>query len=209
MDKKVIQALFANICAKDELRPIMNGVHFESERLYASDGHLLVIYNEGSSKFEGKTMAANGDAIEGRYPNVDSVFPPKENYGTHYPIDLKQLKEACAWHIKQSTSEDGDSVVIAGVAYRVKTLLALLNTLLVCDDASKFKFYNSDRDRATVIESRKAKALIMPTLYEEANVDSERVEGVPNPISYESFINDYVFNGWKKQPAKGAMDWLD
>ena len=48
MEKKIVQALFANICAKDELRPIMNGVHFESERCYASDGHVLVFMKKES-----------------------------------------------------------------------------------------------------------------------------------------------------------------
>ena len=54
MNKKIIKAMFANICAKDETRPIMGGVHFEKERCYATDGKLLVIFQEGSEKLADK-----------------------------------------------------------------------------------------------------------------------------------------------------------
>lgn len=84
MDKKVIQALFTNICAKDELRSLPDGVHFESERCYATDGKVLVIYGEGKPELDGKTVHQDGTVIEGRYPNVDAVFPSEENYGKKF-----------------------------------------------------------------------------------------------------------------------------
>lgn len=209
MDKKIIQALFANVCAKDQLRPIMNGVHFEEDRLYASDGHILVIYEEGSSKLNGKTVASNGEVIDGRYPNVDSVFPPKEAYGNEYKVDLQQLRAACQYHVKKEGAQPQDRVVIAGVGYVVETMLKVLNAVLACEEASKLKFYSCDPLKPTVIIGKKTKALLMPIPYEEVDIDTVQEEGFAVVYSYENFINDYVFNSWRKKPTKNNYDWLD
>ena len=91
MDKKIIKAMFDNICAKDELRPIMNGIHFEESRCYASDGHILIIYNEGVPRLKDKTILLEGMEIDGRYPNVDSVLPSKNAKYTEMQIDVEQL----------------------------------------------------------------------------------------------------------------------
>ena len=78
MDKKILKAIYANVVAKDDLRPVMNGVCFEEERCYGSDGHLLVIYNHGNKQFAGKIVAQNGEIIDGKYPNIDGVIPKRE-----------------------------------------------------------------------------------------------------------------------------------
>lgn len=209
MDKKIIQLLFANICDKDELRPVMNGVHFESERCYATDGHILVIYGEGNPKLAGKTMKQTGEEIDGRYPNVDGVFPPEDKYGTKLNIDIKQLHAACVWHSKQQTSTEHDGVVINGVSYNVRSLRRILE-VMVYGGAKDVKFFNSQPDRATVIIGNKLKGLIMPQKYEESGVDGEREdEYSARTFSYENFINEFVFNSWRKEPKKEPMTWLD
>ncbi len=209
MDKKVIQLLFANICGKDELRPVMNGVHFESERCYATDGHILVIYGEGNPKLDNKTMRRTGEEIDGRYPNVDSVFPSAENYGTKLNIDIKQLYSACLWHTKQADANEHDGVVINGVSYNVGSLRRILEVML-CGGAGTVKFYNSQPDRATVITSNKLKGLVMPQQFEESGIDGERTdENYSRTYSYENFINEYVFNSWRKEPKKEPFSWLD
>lgn len=210
MEKKIIQSLFANIVAKDELRPIMNGVHFESERCYASDGHVLVIYGEGKPELDGKTMSANGDIIDGRYPNVDSVFPNEGSYGTKLLIDVCQLRNACQWQSRQEGANENDSVVIGGVGYNIRTLMRICNVMLTSGNPRHIKFYNSDPNRPTVIIGTKLKGLIMPMQYEEVNVDAEREdEGYTRTYSYENLVNDYVFNSWKKPEKKEALSWLD
>ena len=222
MEKKIIQSLYANVVAKDELRPIMNGVHFESERCYASDGHVLVIYEEGKpelegktmsasgEELEGKTMSASGEELEGRYPNVDSVFPNEENYGKKLVIDILQLRNACKWQTQQEDANENDNVVIGNVGYNIRTLMRICNVMLTSGNPRHIKFYNSDPNRPTVIIGTKLKGLVMPMQYEEANIDSEREEeGYTRTYSYENLVNEYVFNGWKKPEKKQAIGWLD
>ncbi len=208
MNKKIIKAMFANICAKDEMRPIMCGVHFERERCYASDGHVLVIFKEGSEKLDGKTVNLEGQEIEGRYPNVDSVFPPKDNQGNPFVCDFVQLKNACAYHIKQLSSTQNDRVIINGVGLNVRTLHRLLCTITLLGNPNDIKFFITDPSRAVVIESEQMRSLIMPTLYQEGEIDFETDFGETKTFSYENFINDYVFNCWKKEPKK-ELEWAD
>lgn len=210
MEKKIIQALYAYIVDKSELRPIMNGVHFESERCYASDGHILVIYDEGKPELAGKTLSVDGKTIDGKYPNVDKVFPKKEDYGTKLSVDLLQLRNACQWQTRQEGANENDCVVINGVGYNIRTLMRMCNMMLAEGKPRDIKFYNGDPARATVIIGHKLKGLIMPSVYEEVNIDSEREEyGYTKTYSYESLINDYVFNSWKKPEKKESLAWLD
>lgn len=208
MNKKIIKAMFANICSKEEMRPIMCGVHFERERCYASDGHVLVIFKEGSEKLDGKTVNLEGQEIEGRYPNVDSVFPPKDNQGNPFVCDFVQLKNACAYHIKQLSSTQNDRVIINGVGLNVRTLHRLLCTITLLGNPNDIKFFITDPSRAVVIESEQMRSLIMPTLYQEGEIDFETDFGETKTFSYENFINDYVFNCWKKEPKK-ELEWAD
>ena len=48
--------------------------------------------------------------------------------------------------------------------------------------------------------------LIMPCNYEEADIDIEQEFGDIKTLSYENFINDYVFNSWKKE-TKTELAW--
>jgi hypothetical protein len=208
MNKKVIKSMFQNICSKDEMRPIMGGVHFEKERCYASDGHILVIFKEGSAKLEGKTISLDGQEIEGRYPNVDSVMPSKENQGESFVVDFVQLKNACNYHIRQMSASEHDKVVINNVGLNIRTLHRLLCTLTVVGDPHNIKFFSIDKSHAVTVESDQMKGLIMPTLFEDGDIDYETEFGESKTFSYENFINDYVFNSWRKQP-KVEMAWAD
>lgn len=210
MNKKIIQSLFTNIVAKDELRPVLSGVHFEEERCYASDGHVLVVYKESKPGLEGKTLAADGNAIDGRYPKVDGVIPAKENWGTQLKIDMLQLRNACQWQTRQEGANVDDTVVIGEVGYGIRTLLRLCNVMLLGGDVNRIKFYNSDKTHATIITGKKLLGLIMPMIYREEDIDAEReFEGVQRTYSYENLINDYVFNSWKKAEKKDTFSWLD
>lgn len=208
MNKKVIKAMFVNICSKDEARPIMGGVHFERERCYASDGHVLVIFKEGSEKLDGQTVDLEGNEIQGRYPNVDSVFPPKDNQGNPFTCDFVQLKNACAYHLKQLSSTEHDRVIINEVGFNVRTLHRLLCTITLIGNPNNIKFFMIDRSRAVVIESDQMRSLIMPTLYQDGDIDFETDFGETRTYSYENFINDYVFNCWKKEPKK-ELEWAE
>ena len=77
MNKKVIKAMYDYIVSKDHIRPILMGVHFEKERCYATDTHILAVYKYGSEKFDGQTVSVNGEKIKGNYPAIDRIIPKK------------------------------------------------------------------------------------------------------------------------------------
>lgn len=207
MNKKVIKSMFQNICSKDEMRPLMGGVHFEKERCYASDGHVLVIFKEGSEKLDGKTISVDGQEIQGRYPNVDSVIPTKENQGEAYRFDFIQLKNACAYHMKQLSYSEHDKVVINEAGLNIRTLYRLLSTITLIGDPKNIQFHIKNKDMAVMVTGDNFKGLIMPSLYREDEVDAEREFGDTKTLSYENFINNYVFNAWKKNQPKDEMSW--
>lgn len=208
MDKKIIKSMFDNICAKDVLRPIINGIHFEEKRCYASDGHLLIIYNEGSIRLAGKTILLEGIEQEGKYPNVDSVFPSENAKHTEIQIDVEQLKNACIWHSKKPSAMDIDRVVICDVGLNVNTLLRFLKTVSLFGKVQTFSFY--DRLKSVLVEGENFKGIIMPMEYSEKDIDSvSEFDETCTLYSYENFINDYIFNSWKDEEPKKVLSWLD
>ena len=208
MDKKIIKSMFDNICAKDELRLIMNGIHFEESRCYASDGHVLIIYNESVPRLKDKTILLEGMEIDERYPNVDSVFPSENAKHTEMQIDVEQLKNACIWHSKKPSAMDVDRVVICGVGLNVNTLLRFLKTVSLFGKEQTFAFY--DRLKSVLVEGENFKGIIMPMEYNEKDIDTEsEFNETCTVYSYENFINDYVFNSWKDEAPKKVLSWLD
>lgn len=208
MDKKIIKSLFDNICAKDVLKPIMNGIHFEENRCYASDGHILIIYNESVPRLKDKTILLEGMEIDGRYPNVDSVLPSENAKHTEMQIDVEQLKNACIWHSKKPSAMDVDRVVICGVGLNVNTLLRFLKTVSLFGKEQTFAFY--DRLKSVLVEGENFKGIIMPMEYNEKDIDAEsEFNETCTVYSYENFINDYVFNSWKDEAPKKVLSWLD
>lgn len=207
MNKKIIKAMYQNIASKDENIPVMQGVHFEEGRCYASDGHILVILNEGSKTLDGKTLSLEGQEIEGRFPNVDSVFPQQQETDTVFCLDLKQLKDACLYHARKQETTDKDIVVINGVGFNIGMLVRLLNTVML-GGTKDVKFIIRDRSHAVVIENgTMMRCLIMPTLYLDEAVDAGVDPGDIAIMSYENLINDFVFNGWKKAQPKEELAW--
>lgn len=208
MDKKIIKSMFDNICAKDVLRPIMNGIHFEENRCYASDGHILIIYNESVPRLKDKTILLEGMEIDGRYPNVDSVLPSENAKHTKMQIDVEQLKNACIWHSKKPSAMDVDRVVICGVGLNVNTLMRFLKTVSLFGKEQTFAFY--DRLKSVLVEGENFKGIIMPMEYNEKDIDAEsEFNDTCTVYSYENFINDYVFNSWKDEASKKVLNWLD
>lgn len=208
MDKKIIKSMFDNICAKDVLSPIMNGIHFEENRCYASDGHILIIYNESVPRLKDKTILLEGMEIDGRYPNVNSVLPSENAKHTEMQIDVEQLKNACIWHSKKPSAMDVDRVVICGVGLNVNTLLRFLKTVSLFGKEQTFAFY--DRLKSVLVEGENFKGIIMPMEYNEKDIDAEsEFNETCTVYSYENFINDYVFNSWKDEASKKVLNWLD
>lgn len=208
MDKKIIKAMYDNIVAKNELRPIMNGIHFEESRCYATDGHILIIYNESLPRLKGRTILVDGTEQEGKFPNVDMVFPPAGSEHTEIEIDVEQLKNACIWHNKKPSAMDMDSVVIGDVGFCISSLVRFLKTISMFGKKHTFSFYG--RTKAAMVEGKNFKGIIMPMEYGDCMIDAESEFGEACSVfSYENFINDYVFNSWKESEQKKQLNWLD
>lgn len=206
MDKKILKAMYANVVANDELRPVMNGVYFDEEgECVASDGHLLVVYKCGKTKFDGKVIHLSGEVIEGRYPNYRSVIP-KEREEYEHRIDLKELYAACQYHMKKADASPDDRVSILHKTYKVKSLVSVLTVFNVAGKLKEAVLFKSDQTTAAVIETKDITAIIMPCQHFEESVDVQIDEGSPMTISYENLINDYAFNSWRKPETK---DWMD
>lgn len=208
MDKKIIKAMFDNICATDIIRPVMNGIHFEEDRCYATDGHVLVIYGESDKRFSGKTILPNGKEIDGIFPNVDKVFPKEWKEEASLKIDTEQLRNACIWHQRTLNATKTDRVVIKDTALSVQTLTRFLNVINLFSKEHTFEFYG--RVKPVLANGGKVSGLIMPCEYEEQEVDKEPDYECDSKVySYEAFINDYIFNSWRKTEEKPTMGWLD
>lgn len=206
MDKKILKAMFANVVASDELRPVMNGVYFdEAGECVGSDGHLLIVYRCGNTKFDGKIIHQSGEEIVGRYPNYRSVIPAaREEY--KHRIDLKELMAACQYHLKKEGSNPDDRVSILHKTFVIKNLFRILSVFNTAGKLKEAVMYKADQTTATVIECKLMTAIIMPCQHFEESVDVQEEDGSPVTISYESLVNDYAFNSWKKQESK---DWMD
>jgi len=212
MEKKIIKAMYANSVSRDEMHPVMSGVHFEKDRCYASDSHILTIYNGGGcEKLDGKTIDYEGNEIDLRYPNVDAVFPSKEDlkdFGMR--IDLEQLQKACSWHLRKKDSNQKDVVTIGAIGIPINGLCKLLSIFVVANEIGKARIYMTEPHRPLVIESKKLRTLIMPAMFETSDVDQDRNdEGAQIVLSYGNLINDYVFNSWQRTPAPAELQWLD
>lgn len=208
MDKKIIKAMYDNICAKDQLRPIMNGIHFEKERCYATDGHVLIIYNESVPRLNGKTILVEGIEQDGKFPNVDLVIPSENAEHSKIEIDAEQLKNACIWHSKKCSALEGDRVVICRVGLNVRTLMRFLKVVTLFGKEHTFQFYG--KRNAVYVEGKDFKGLIMPMEYNEEMIDVEsEFCDTCTLYSYENFINDYVFNSWKDEAPKSPLSWMD
>lgn len=205
--KKVIKAMYKYITSKDYLHPIFAGVHFEKERCYATDTHVLVIFNESIEQLDGKTINEKGEELNGRFPKVDAVFPSEKS---EYPvyIDLPQLLKALNWHTRKSDFNKNDIMVLDHKAINIDTLRRLLSMHEVAGELADTKMFKTAEGRAVIVESKSLRSLIMPSMFNEIDVDSKVEDGCLKTVSYDKLINDYAFNHWRKQENTAPTDWL-
>lgn len=74
---------------KDNLKRVLGCVHYENGMCHASDGYMLVRTKIGyKEEYEGKNLAKDGEQVDGRYPNVNSVIPNVTEEHTEYEVDF-------------------------------------------------------------------------------------------------------------------------
>lgn len=208
MDRNIVKALFKEIASKDTIRPTLNGVHFEESRCYATDTHILVVYNESDPRFAGKTISANGDEINGRFPEVDRVIPKERT--NLFRGDLSQLYRACCWWSKQSDSNINDQVVIDGHQYVIGTMKRLLSMYSISAELRTAKMYLNELNRPAIVVSDLLTSIQMPcTPSPEEKIDDVRSDGEPVVVSYANLINTFAIESTKpKDVAPASFSWL-
>lgn len=208
MDGKIVKALYTDIASKDPIRPLMMGVHFEERRCYATDTHVLVIYNESDARFAGKTLNATGTEIQGNYPSVDRVVP--KEVCNLFKGDKAQLYRALCWWTRQKDSHSEDRVVIGEQTFTITLLKRMLYVLSLTAEFGTSKFWLNEQARPAKIVSDNLTAVIMPcqpTTQEE--IDDVRSFESPVTVSYANLINTYALESSKpKEVAPAAFDWL-
>lgn len=208
MDKKILRAMFKTIAeVADPIRPNLLGVHFEAERCYATDTHVLVIYKQGNEKLAGQTVAFNGEIIKGKYPDVDRVVP-KDMPNPALPIDLAQLYRALKWYVVQPDNLKEDVIAFGDIGYSIRNLITVLNIYEIAGELGKMSFFLSpEQGRPAKFESETLTTILMPILITEEAIDQPRAEDIVT-VSYEMLISKYASNCWKKKEAVVEMDWL-
>lgn len=210
MDKKVIKAMYDYIASKEkEIYPNLMGVHFEKDRCYATDTHLLAVYNFGNEKFAGKTVDINGEPIKGTFPAVDRVIPKK--LVNPISVDFRQLKAASSWWTNQSAHHADDQVILGGSALNIRFISRMLYLFSLTGELGSITLYlNTDSSRPVLAVSESLTVLLMPCKVEdESKIDDERIEGTYSVVSYANFINTYAIESNRPKPKKSEpMSWL-
>lgn len=211
MDKTIVKALFKEIACKDPVRTTLMGVHFEENRCYATDTHILVVYNESDPRFAGKTLSIEGKEIVGKYPNIDRVIP--KDLSNLFRGDLGQLYRACCWWCKQSDSHKDDQIVIDGHQYVISTLRRMLSMFAITSELGTAKMYLNAAEganRPAVVMSDTFTSIQMPCNNSlEEKVDDVRSYEEYVVISYANFINTYAIESTKPKDVKpSSFDWL-
>lgn len=116
--KKIYNILYREICLSKkgdvELRPNFSTVYHNRGRIVATDGFMAVtIPFEYLEELEGKMINRQGAEIEGRFPNVDSVFSDLKST-EKVEVDLVKLEEAVN-NIAKLKFKDGKNTLFACV----------------------------------------------------------------------------------------------
>lgn len=197
--------MYSQAVSTDPYRRLLMGVHFEKERCYASNTHILVIYNEGSEAHAGKTISADGKVIDGKFPDVDRVVP---SHKKKVSIDLNQLYRACQWYLRSDFSTRDDNVLINDVSLRIDQLVRLLSVFNQGKALGSIQMFVGDPARPALFKNNMFTGIIMPCNADLGLVDIEPAPECPRTISYTNLINTFAFEGWKKKPAKEQLSWL-
>ena len=208
MNKKIIKAMLTDVASTDSYRPIMCGVHFESGRCYATDTHILVVYNEGSDKHSGKTINFNGEEIDGPYPAVDRVIPQKPT--NPHVMDFRQLYRACSWWNRQSDHHRDDRLVIKNQGINIGYLARVLNLFNLASELGTVKLWLNEKGRPILLKSDTFTAIIMPCEFNEEFVDDEReLPDSPIFISYANLVNTFALESCRpKENPNEPLGWL-
>lgn len=206
MNKKIVKALFSYAVSKEQIRPIMQGVHFEEDVCVASDTHVLVVYKASNPALAGKTKLEDGTDIQGTYPSFKRVIPKKAGKPVNY--NWGQVYRAIKWFKKQEGFHPNDRLTIGNCHVAMLTLLNALEVFNAAGDLGFMKVSTIDPGRPILLESEQLTAIVMPCQSEPEKVDLERQDCESVVVSYANLINTYAIESAKPKEAKVEMAWL-
>ncbi len=199
--------MFTDVVGRDSYRPALMGIHFEDDCCVATDTYILVVYNQGSTNFAGKTIDVNGEECKGKFPEWKRVLPNQMS-GAPVSINLCQLHKALKWHKRQADSQKDDKVAFGHLFLSVDLLIRLMNVFVAAGELCQCKFYLNEPTRPAIFESPSLTAIIMPNAEDNIEVDGERIPDTAAVFSYETIINNYAFNSWKKAEKPAELAWV-
>lgn len=206
MNKKIVKALFSYAVSKEQIRPIMQGVHFEEDVCVATDTHVLVVYKASNPALAGTTKLEDGTDIKGTFPAFKRVIPKKA--GTPVNYNWSQVYRAIKWFKKQEGYNPNDRLVIGSCHVAMSILLNALEVFNAAGDLGFMKVSVIDPARPILLESEQLTAIVMPCKFEPEKVDLERQDCESVVVSYANLINTYAIESAKPKEAKVEMAWL-
>lgn len=206
MKKEIIKALYSYAVSKDDVRPLLKGVHFAEDVCVASDTHILIAYNATKPECVGKTMLRNGEVVKGKYPDYKRVLPKKS--GKQVCVDWKQVYNALKWYKRQPEFNANDRVCIGGCHLSMVFLLNLLEVYKAAGDLFFIKASTTEPSRPMLFESEQLRAIIMPCTPEEDVIDKLREDCGSVVMSYENFILTFATESNKPKEVVDEMAWL-
>lgn len=86
---------FYKYVAKDKSRPIMSGILHDKGQKVASDSRILIAKKEDyPEEYEGKILGKDGNFIEAKFPNYESVFPNlKKSAYTEHEVNFEAFAD--------------------------------------------------------------------------------------------------------------------
>lgn len=199
--------MFTDVVGRDSYRPMLMGVHFEEDCCIATDTHMLVVYNQGNANLSGKTITVDGQECKGKYPDWKRVIPSEMPYEA-LPINLAQLHKALKWHKQQLDSNKDDKVAFDNNVLSIDYLTKILNIYAVAEEISVCQFYINEQGRPAKFISPSLTAILMPATGDNVEIDAERQPDCALVLSYETIINNYAFNNWKKAAKQEELAWI-
>lgn len=206
MNKKIVKAMFSYAVSKEQVRPLMQGVHFEEDVCVASDTHVLVVYKASNPALAGKTKLEDGTDIKGTFPPFKRVIPKKA--GTPVNYNWSQVYKAIKWFKKQEGYNPQDKLAVGEAQVTMEILLSALEVFNAAGDLSLIKSSEFGPSRPILLESDQLTAIAMPCEANPEKVDLERVDCESVIVSYANLINTYAIESAKPKEVKVEMAWL-
>lgn len=167
-----------DFCAKDPLRPVMNGILHDKGFKVASDAKLLMMLKEPyEESLEGKIIGRDGETIEGRYPRYEKVMPvyDEKEYTTHtidFDSFFDQLKDIRAQVYqdcgKKKRWTDQMIVHIGQVYLSAERFECIIKFMM---HVGTNEVYIKSPDRAVLTFAGESKAILMPRCITEDDVN--------------------------------------